>query len=329
MLKPSTWGLLFFAVFVPFYVILCLRINSVNSALNAKIQYENIMDNAVDDAFISAVEGIDSKGNVIINKDQIKDNFLNSLYNGFNSITGNTEVQQISITSRIPIMILVDNNGYYVCSMEEYRDSTNAALAKHVWKSKKYYTYKHNNYIYNFTLSDFVTIYDMQTKETYEGYYQDLIDNYGLTDGGVLDNYETFDSVRRHTIIEMLIKDISYYINVHNLYAKQYGVNYYFTLPEMDMDTWYRTIDDISFLAFIQGFPIQSGITGNYYLNNFSFSCARLIKSDIYYIQEDATTHIKYYHKGDCSKLLEKSLIADSMESAAAQGYFPCPDCID
>lgn len=323
MIKASDLAIIIGAILLSFMVVIGVKSKSVSVMAQSKIKYENVMDNAVDDAFITTVEGIDSKNNVIVNKEQVAQNFLNSLCNGL-GVLGNDDKEQL-VKAYVPVMALVDYNGFYICSMDEYESQPDYYVTEHIWKSKKFYSYSTASYIYTFTLSDFVTIYDPVRKKTYEGTYQDIMDTYNLSDPGVLDSADTFDKVRRNRIVTLITDNLKYYINKHNQIAKEFGINYYFTLPEIDQNTWYRTIDDISFLAFFQGMPVSS--TG-YIFNRFSISGARILKNDYYYVDEYSTGPIKYYHSDkNCSKVVGNPLTFDSKKSAAKSGAFPCPDC--
>lgn len=143
-----------------------------------------------------------------------------------------------------------------------------------------------------------------------------------------------FHEIRRQTIIKLISDTLREEINEHNTYAKMFGSNYSFALPEIAGDEWRNSINDISVMSFIQGMPIGT----NQYYNNYALSGSRIIQSDYYYgTRENVSgTDKTYYHSYDCP------LIADfhtgdsdchvdnifiTREQAAENGYYPCATC--
>lgn len=323
MVKATDLGLLLATILIAVMVYVDSRITVLAKVSESKIQYNNIMDSAVDDAFIGTIEGVDSNGHAIINKKEVVENYLTSLYAGFGIM--DAPDKQTKLQAYLPVMAYIAEDGYYISSLEEYTDALGDRSRSHVWKPKKYYVYQSGEYILRFTLTDYFVLYDQGNNQIYQGIYKDFEVSYPHLLRDELSSFETFDQCRRHTIIQLITNDLTYYINKHNEYAKKMGITYYFTFPEVKETTWYQSIEDVSFLAFIQGMPIK---TGELYLNRYAFSSAKLLKSELYYDQRDSITNEPRYHRRNCTVLTDASHVYDTKESAALAGAYPCPHCI-
>ncbi|MBQ8044290.1 MAG: hypothetical protein IJ272_09150 [Clostridia bacterium] len=230
-------------------------------------------------------------------------------------------------------------------------------------------TYKENNrllsdYIYeiNFTMDDYVylNIYKIADKEADEENYSrvEYSKNFYLTDNEnnseLVYSYditqskknkikkqvvEKLDEIKSQVIGEIGMKEISYAVNRHNIYAKQAGINYTFRFSVESDATWYETMDGIGMIAIIQGVSL-----GNRYLNYKAYSASDLIITRKYYVSKGVTGRddIAYlskdlYHASNrCDVYLEyinstREKIIPSYYTkkadAATQGFYPCPIC--
>jgi hypothetical protein len=127
-----------------------------------------------------------------------------------------------------------------------------------------------------------------------------------MDNGEVKTEASRFHVLRRETIIKTIQEGLNKAFNEYNLYADVAGVTYDFHLPEIGMDEWNNTIDDISVLSFVQGIPLGYDI----YYNNYSFGGARIVKAHNYYAEQvtDAAiggTH-NVYHQWFC-KLIPRN----------------------
>jgi hypothetical protein len=139
----------------------------------------------------------------------------------------------------------------------------------------------------------------------------------------------SFHKMRRQVITDSIKKALISETSEHNEYAKYLGIAYSFNIPEVSAVEWHNAINDISFLAFIQGIPI--GV--DTYYNNYALGGSRIITAaDIY-----ATDNIrgKRYHTGKCSEVLTGGVIdynkidqifLNNVDAASA-GYYPCELC--
>ena len=120
-------------------------------------------------------------------------------------------------------------------------------------------------------------------------------------DGLVSQEASDFHKLRRNTIINKIQDGLNDAFNKYNLYADLMGVTYEFHIPEIGMDEWNNTIDDIAVLAFVQGLPLGYDT----YYNNYSLGGARIVKAHNYYAEicQDSSIDDKkhaVYHRWYC-----------------------------
>ncbi len=154
------------------------------------------------------------------------------------------------------------------------------------------------------------------------------------------DIVEHLSLVRQRIIAQIGMKEISYAVNEHNVYAKQLGIKYSFAFSVESDSEWYETMDGIGMVAIIQGISL-----GNRYLNYKAYSASDLVISKKYYVTEGITIEGKdlayfekdlYHISQNCEVYKEyinktgKTLIPAyylKKADAATQGFNPCPIC--
>lgn len=320
-MKVSNMALIFVSIALCILLPISLSIRNYEVVASKKIAYNQIVDDAVDDAIDKMVES-DHGDNIVLNKDSAVENFFQSLYCGF-GITDNKEKQEY-LKLFIPVILVTDRDGYYLYQKTIIKAQDGSDYMSCDWTEKRKYSYfdKENNLIINFTLTDYITIYDANTSDVLEGNYHDIAKYYsGIS---FLQEDEEYQKVRKTCIIEHLTKDMQDAITNHNQIASEFGITYAFVLPTMEDADWYRTIDDISFLALFQGYPI-GGSLGTY--NRYALGGARIRKANMYYIKEENGT--KYYHSADCDCLTteDRANVYYSKRECASLGAYPATDC--
>lgn len=311
--------LIVFVIFtIPFGLSLEIQSKNIEQSINKRIEMNHILDTAVEDGVSMLVEGKDGH-KILLNKEKCIKSFYNSLFINF-GITSDSYLKAKTM-GYIPVIAIIDYDGFYILARESFLGKDNHIEIKSVFQPKKMYVYTKDNFVYGFTLDNYVTVYDINTNRFFEGNQIDLKNN--IKDN-LLQNDILFENTRKRAIVDAIQKDINLYINLHNEIARQYGITYQFSLPVIKDEDWYNTVDDIGMLVFFQGMP--TGINGEYY-NNYAFGGAQIIKNKGYYIQEDPVNKIKYYHKEECINLNEKSLYYNSREKAALKGAIPCTYC--
>lgn len=338
-MKLTNFAVIFIFIFLALSAPNHVHFQEVATVSDLKERYTNAMETAVDDAMNSIVES-DNGAEVSLNKEFLLDQFYKTLF--INLGCTSDSVKQEAIKNYIPVVLLVDKDGYYIYYSATSKDAYGTAIIGKNWSDKLPFTYTEENggRVINFTLNDNVTIYDPNTNEVFNGDYHDLakLNTFSVDDSdhncykssllcGTSDN---FDMIRRNTIINCLTKSMEYYINLHNSVAEQFGFTYHFSLPYISDDDWARTIDDISMVALFQGYPYVSDNPDLGYFNIYSIGGARIIKSSQLYITKENGT--LYYHKKSCHKLenVNSTVFDQPYEDARAcakKGAFPCPEC--
>ncbi|AWP25196.1 MULTISPECIES: hypothetical protein [Paenibacillus] len=321
-MKITNFAIIFILIFFPFYLILDLHISDQHEVNKLNEIYSAALRTAVQDssAMLNQNElqeyeaGYQSPKYFNANKEIAIDTFFRTMYLNFE--VDNDYIGQGALASYIPAVGIIDYKGFHIYAFSEYQNSEGQTIFKHMWRPQKPYSFADNkgNSV-NFTLDQYVYAFDASTKSWIEGYQPEL---QGRTNIDILNNPDLFESVRRSTIVKTVQTDLAYYINKHNEYASHYGVTYNFKLPEIPMEDWTNTIDDIGVLAFVQGIPI-----GDQYYNNFAFGGGRLVKQPVIYGAVDQQTGLKYYYRDSCSYPYRIEEAFSSEKEAAAAGYFP------
>ncbi len=310
--------ILFVLITLPFQMISDIRANNLEAVTYKKMVMNRLIDTAVEDGVACLVDRGEGSS-VLINKEKCVDAFLNTLYINFGIL--DDPHAKGKIAGYIPVIVIVDRDGFYFYANETYHDDDGYSLISQVWHPKTTFAYTKNQYVYGFTLDDEVSVYDLATGIFYEGRQGELK---GQVPAELLQDDVLFDQVRRRTIIETLQREVNDYINHHNETARQYGITYQFALPVIEDETWEQTIDDVGMLAFFQGMPM--GIGSSYY-NQYGIGGAQLIKGERFYLQADVSNGLTYYHREDCALLTDKSKSYNHQSQCALEGAFPCDIC--
>lgn len=139
-----------------------------------------------------------------------------------------------------------------------------------------------------------------------------------------------FHEKRRKTIIDIITATLTEEINVeHNRFADLVGVTYNFYFPTLSEQDWINTIDDISFLAFVQGIPM--GNAESTFYNNFALGGSKIVKRELITITENDGN--RFYHTHNCKNVT--SLEADNVvavvitveEAVLDYKAYPCLLC--
>lgn len=322
-MKVTDLAILFIIITLPLSFMADIDAGNAEIALYKKTELNRMLDTAAEDgsACLVAVGG-DKK--VEINKEKAAEAFFNSLFLNLNIFED--DLARKKMEGYVPCLIAVDFDGYYVMNNQEFTNDEGYREMEMAWSPKKPFSYYDpgSGCVFGFTLSNYITIYDTFSDEFYQGTVDQLRAMSEFDTNRLIQDSTLFDQVRRRTIVECLRRDVNASINSHNNIARKFGITYHFTLPVISDEDWYKTVDDVGLLVFLQGIPI--GVTGERY-NNFALGGARIVKTPKYYAETDAATGIKYYHKEDCPLLVNNDTVFDSRAECARNGYLPCRQC--
>lgn len=316
-MKITNLAIVFFLVAVAVFLPISIRIQNLYALAQKKVEYNQSLDAAVDDAVRSLVE-IDSKRELYLNKISGLERFYGSLYANFGVMDSPDRQEQLR--AYIPVILVTFQDGYYILYSEIVTIEGERKVVQK-WTEKLPYSYEEDGQIYIFTLSNYLRLYDKNTNELIEGTNQDLK---SLCPNTFLENDEEFDQKRRFVITEKIESSMRYYINRHNRIAEHYGITYEFTLPAIESNDWNRTIDDISMLVIFQGYPYGYGTYDIY--NRYAFGAARIRKQDAYYIANTIEGK-RYYHKWNCTEVKDTQYAYFSKKECALEGAYACEIC--
>lgn len=320
-MKITDLAVIFILLFLPFCVISDLRVQNQREVQQLKMKYTSALHAAVQGAgaVLSQNErqereaGYGSDKFFRVDKEEALNTFLHTLFLNI-GIDGDTAAQR-ALLDYIPAIVILDYNGYYAFASETYTDEDGQAAIGSKWSEKKPFAYADSagNSV-GFTLDNYVHAYDAQNQRWVEGFQKEL---QGQTSISLLNNPETFEQVRRSTIVHSVQEDLARLINLHNQKAARNGVAYTFTLPIIPQEEWYNTIDDVGLMAFIQGIPV-----GDRFYNNYGFASGRVVKKQAIIGGLDQDTGMKYFYRDSCPAPFKAKERFSDEKSAAAAGYF-------
>lgn len=219
-MKLIHWAVIFTIIIIPFSLICRNNINNRFMALKDEVRINNAVDTATYDAtdFLAewaTVVGGSSGKNLNITEETlyaVANQFFTTMAVNMNlpysdldsAVTKNAKAE---VENYIPAIILVGYDGFYIYSAELVGDEI-----KYVFKPKIPYTYEEGNMIINFTLDNYVTIYNKspivsENIRIYEGYLYDA----GTYDPTEYDGYTREQLVNATTNLSLIIDKLDIY----------------------------------------------------------------------------------------------------------------------
>ncbi|MGN0243123.1 MAG: hypothetical protein ACI4CT_03565 [Lachnospiraceae bacterium] len=244
-MRITKLSLIFLLIVIPFLMVQSAQLSILIEQRQEAIKHQRWVEEAVDAALFESVDA-NIRENPVLDREECVSRFFRSLW-GNTGIVDETQRIQWRIKN-IPMIALIEKEQmtvlYPVWEGEEYVWE---------WSDSIPYRFVCQNRIYYFTLSNDLRI-ELEDGNVVEGDYRDLQIQY--PDELVLNH--SFHRIRKTQIIRIITKSLEEYCESYNLMAKQNGDSYFIQLPYCEEDEWFRTIDDISFLA------LYTGNTGQY-----------------------------------------------------------------
>lgn len=323
-MKITDFALIFVGITLPIIIIVYVNVSFTIKAQEQEMYYNKIIQAALEDATsqMKEVENTDAEidygysgvqnSKVSVNPEIAKNTFLNSLYNNF-GIKGNEAAEQY-LQTFIPCIAIIDYNGVYISSEEEY-EKEGQTVIEHVVKPKKYYSYTYtitndinnpikdgidtsgNVHTVEFTMDDYIT-HRSKYYDVTSFYISDSANNEVLYDyvSGYSDKVVSYlQEKRKQVIIDTITKEIANATNKATSYAKAAGIDYSFVFPTITQDDMNNAIENVGMFAFVQGINI-----GNKYLNARAYATTKLEESTKYYFSvfnDDSKYKLNLYHK--------------------------------
>lgn len=321
-MKITDFAIIFVLIVIPLIIHAQWSSAETNTYNQLNKKYDEAMTAATQDASKEILLSIGSNPNYHIgypslkyyeiDKDAVFDTYMHTLSLNFQTEDKNTK----DVLQRyIPVFAIVEYDGVSLNVYKTFKKNGETQWDR-VWLPKIPFSYKDNKgSIVSFTLDDYVTVYDVKLKEWIEGKRLEVAQE---SDISILKDKDSFERIRRNTIINTLQENFAYYINEHNVYTKHLGITYKFTIPLISKEDWYNTVDDIGVFAFFQGYPYQ---LGNQYYNEFAFAGSKIMKTDR--ILATTVNKKKVYYKESCGYSYPVEEIYSSEKEAAKKGYMP------
>ncbi|MFM9280872.1 hypothetical protein [Paenibacillus jiagnxiensis] len=321
-MKTISWVLVFVIIVFPLFFKNDLRGVEQERTQEKMVMYDGALRAAVQDAAFALqlnenqnLEGsYGSTKRIRANKELAVEAFYETLFN--NVGIRDDVIAQGVLKTYIPVLAVIDYDGLWIYTNETISNVNGENESRQVWKVKKPFAFsdEQGNSL-SFTLDDYVYAYDAATQEWFEGRREEVSI---LTDHRIplLEDPDTFDQVRRTTIISVVQGSLEHSINSYNEYARRLGITYTFTLPRVEQEEWNNTINDVGVLSFIQGVPV-----GLHTYNNYALGGSRLVKRAVIYGYLRQGVKV-YFRESDHfgGEIIEKF---SSEREAAEAGYFP------
>ncbi|WP_066298021.1 hypothetical protein [Bacillus sp. FJAT-29937] len=318
-MKTTDFAIIFIIIVLPLLVFSQWRSEDTNAFAKLNHQYEGAMTIASHDAIDqlrlnvkpNQEAGYDSMKFNRVNPEPAFDTFIHSLALNFDV---KDEVTKDLMARYVPVFAILDYDGALLNVYQEIINGEGHKELKRVWLPKIPFSYHDNEgNVISFTLDDYVMVYDADIKEWVKGKREWIKNDVTIP---LLHDPVQFNQIRRDTIVNTFQNELAYYINEHNVYTKQLGITYKFTLPLIPQEDWYNTIDDISIFTFFQGYPYERG-EGTF--NQYALAGSRLFKADV--IHAAIVDGQKIFFNKSCGFPYVVEEIYPNKKEAARAGY--------
>lgn len=263
--------------------------------------------------------------------------FFGTLEQGFNYIYDSNLKHQLTL--RVPVLCLVDGDGYYVCYNQPYTDDNGDTSVKFITSTLNTWNMveSHKRYAIRFFLSDYVEVTNLVTGEIKRGQFLEVYNQFGQTELlKCLSNRQEFENAKIDTIIDRLSSAVETYINEYNITVNRiredkkvfdYDLRYTFELPRIPYTEWCNLINEPSSIAFLQGNQV---INIDRYLNIYAMAGGELTRKKGYYIQsttDENGNRFLEYHRVTCSQLTDPADYGLSKQECVKKRAYPCEIC--
>lgn len=324
-MKLSNYIILFLSLMIIFFLPLHCQSKILVNAQKKQLMYNRALDNAVMDGLFQLVEK-DSSREIVLNKEKAVNHFLESLYCNFGLLTNSLDKKRLQ--QYIPLIVMTDKDGYYLYISKLKINQNGTKILIKEWTKKQPYSISIDGFIYEFTLGNELKLYDSKKHLIMQGDFHEFAGKF--PDNNILNHPSIFEETRRKCIIEHLKGAMRNGIEKHNNIIKRFGVNYEFFFPIIAKEDWYRTIDDISLIAIIQGYPWKenAGYFSKGSFSHYAIGGARAWKSTPYFVSCENEEGEFFYHRENCSSRTKQELIYWSKKECAKIGAYPCKTCL-
>lgn len=272
-MKLIDYGLIFLTIFCVLWLPTTMMEKEISAYTRYEIQYHMRLDNAIDDGLVAMTEGDDIE-NITIYPEACIQSFYRSFFGNFGA--SDNLMKQQSLRIHLPVVGIVGKENIII-SYQKMVEKEGQQYLKEQWTEPKYFEKNYGGYCYRFFVGrdrDHISVYLPEENRFVTGTREEI----GESNPSFwwLKDKEHFEQMRKQVVLEIIKGELEKIANSWNLIGKQYGYSYQIQIPELEKQTWCRTMDDIGMIVLFQGYPVE-GTKGKTY-TRFVFSGARTYK---------------------------------------------------
>lgn len=247
------------------------------------------------------------------------------------------EAGRNEIAEMTPIVVLIDNGGFYVsysACFDAYENTKIpiSADGHSVISGLNTYSETYAGVTVHFYLTDYVEIIlpdGCYLSGKRQEVYDELPDETKLS-LSFMASKNKFAEFRSYTVAARIEETLNYYLNTQFINVDAFNTGYQISIPRASGECWARAIENPSIIAFFQG--EQDYVDGKL-LSTYAYAAGEMSVGDLFFIQNG------YYYRVDNSlgiqKVLEDgiykyfyngeqiNIFFTSMEECAATGALP------
>ncbi len=318
-------------------IVLDIKTNDLRAVIDNKEKINKNLNTALDDG-ISRLTKSEDKYGISINKEAAIQSFFLSLETSFGVLTDPNATEKL--TMYIPVVAITVEDGFYIFYSDTFEDSDEVTSVIKRWSEKIPYYFEDNDFIYGFTLSDVISLYDKNeilSNNDSQKYYK--VDYHDLSTKAEYSSFRSkrpnsfllstkYEEMKKGILVKAIEKSLAYYTSKHNRIASQYGITYNFSLPSVNKKDWDKYLETNSMFVVFQGYPY--GIEAGEIYNRILSAGAKISKKNVYYLEQKGWYLL--YHKDTCEKLgITGSLAMEEpyyeVKDCVKAGAYACPIC--
>ncbi len=318
-MRLISFGLIGLIVISALFWIEQLTIEQMKSAQLREHYIEMAFSHAAEDAVNATRLGSDDyalQGDLTTERPSLViETFITGLANSLN-MTAQDDL--IRLSNYIPYIVLVDGAGYNIYAVAPQSEVGHQYQRKLLPRID--FVHKIDDYYIFLDDVENIKIMSRRTGQWRVEHHQlaewcNIIENSAVHQFLSDANYEQRINQLK---LAQLEGDLAYIVNLHNQYAKQYGLSYDFTFEPIG-DSWTAVVERPTFIAALQGIPLDNN---TYYDRMVSYHYTVTRQEQYYGFTYNG---VKYYAKlADLP--MDAQLSEDvfySPQDAAKQGYYP------
>lgn len=258
-MKLSSISIIFLIIIIPFIFISAQEAETSAQDLRLRYYYDNIVDNAVQDAAVVLSKNInvlnygtniDMSGAIPLAADA----FFSTVHHSFNAYGNPTKMARVEAC--IPILIFLEKEGFTLYALSRFKNSDGFDEAKHCYYPMQQYVASpiQDRYIVRYTLGKEVYIYDIVDQTIEYGPYSDYSHVCSA-----FSHAKGFENLQLSAIKDSIKESLREYMNEYNSWSKGSGLQVKIEFPAIDDSDWARALQDEGIIVFAQGFPVLQG----------------------------------------------------------------------